>query len=235
MVDDNATNRRILEQMLANRQMEATAVEGGASALRALTDAFAGGRPFQLVLLDVMMPEMDGFTVAEQIRRDPASAPCPVLMLSSAGRPGDAALCQGLGLAAYLTKPVKQSELLDAIVNAVSRAPAAPLPAGPAGESAPSVRALRILVAEDNPVNQQVVSRMLERRGHSVVMVSTGQEALDAAERSRYDVILMDVQMPEMNGLEAATRLREREARGGPRVPILAMTAHAMQETGSAA
>ncbi len=180
------------------------------------------------------MPEMDGFALAEHIKKSPhaASAGATVLMLSSAGLRGDAARCRQLGIAAYLTKPFKQSELLDAILAALG-----PLPhedAQPQLITRHSLReespqGLRILVAEDNAVNQVLAVRLLEKRGHKVQIATNGKQALHFLQQADFDVVLMDVQMPEMGGLEATQAIREKEKRTGAHIPIIAMTANAMK------
>ena len=240
VVDDNATNRRILQEMLTNWGMRPTVVDGGAAALAAVEAAQERGEPYALVLLDGMMPEMDGFELAGRLRERPGPARATFMMLSSAAQSGDRARCQALGMSAYLTKPIKQSDLLDAIMNAVG-APdeeedddravlPAPAPAPPAPPPPGAVRSLRLLLAEDNAVNQRLAVRLLEKRGHHVVVAGNGKEALEALERQPFDAVLMDVQMPEMDGFEATRAIREKEQRGGgKRVPIVAMTAHAMK------
>jgi PAS domain S-box-containing protein len=231
VVDDNATNRRILGEMLTNWRMKPTVVDGGPAALAALERAVAAGEPFPLVLLDGHMPGMDGFDLAAQVQQRPHLAGSTILMLTSAGQPGDIARCRELGIEAYLTKPVKQSELLDAIVTALSASlqhaePEAPAPAPPPG---PSRRALRVLLAEDNAVNQRLAVRLLEKQGHSVALAVNGKEAVAAARHEPFDLVLMDVQMPELDGLEATAQIRQEERETGRHVPILAMTAHAMK------
>jgi two-component system sensor histidine kinase/response regulator len=230
VVDDNATNRRMLEEMISNWRMKPVAASNGPAALKAMKRAQAEGNPFQVVLLDGHMPEMDGFEVATKVKKDPRLKQATVILLTSAGRREDLTRAKGLGAAAALTKPVKQSELWDAIVTALHapadvkrRTAAAPSKTGDAQ------RPLRILVAEDNPVNQQLALHLLERRGHSAVVAENGREALSALEKHKFDLVLMDVQMPEMGGLEATTAIRENEKTTGQRVPIIAMTAHAMQ------
>jgi PAS domain S-box-containing protein len=231
VVDDNATNRRILEELLAGWGMRPTAVDGGPAALAVLRGAAAAGEPFSLALVDAMMPGMDGRTLARRIREQPDLEGVALLMLSSAGQLLEAAGWRPLGVAACLTKPVKHSELLDAILRALhphapgpARSSAAPRPAPQPGQGA-----LRILLAEDNLVNQKLAVRLLEKLGHRVRLAGTGTEALAALEREPYDLVLMDVQMPEMDGLEATRCLRRGERRTGRHVPVIAMTAHAMK------
>jgi CheY-like chemotaxis protein len=231
VVDDNATNRFILEEMLTNWGMSPTAVDGGPAALAALDRARDGRQPFALVLLDAMMPGMDGFTLAERIGRDPGLVGATLMMLSSAGQREDAARCRELGVATYLTKPVRQSTLLDAIMTALApsgSAEPAPSPAEPTGWGT-CARPLRVLLAEDNAVNQRLAVRLLEKRGHRVTVVGTGRAAVDALGRDSFDAVLMDVQMPEMDGLEATRVIRGREKATGGHVPVIAMTAHAMK------
>jgi PAS domain S-box-containing protein len=235
VVDDNATNRVILEQMLTGWGMRPRSVESGKEALTVLAEAAIAGEPYPLVLLDGHMPGMDGFDLAERLLQTPALAATRTLMLTSAGQPEDVRRCRELGIGAYLMKPVKQSELLETILVALGAMPlrgeAAPTgPAPDARVSGPKPRrgGLRILLAEDNPVNQKLAVRLLEKQGHAVVVAGTGREALGALERERFDVVLMDVQMPEMDGLEATAHIRARE-HGGERLPIIGLTAHAMK------
>ncbi len=242
VVDDNATNRRILEAILHNWQMKPMAVEGGRLALAEMKRAVAAGQPYPLVLLDVMMPEMDGFALAEQIKQNPELAGATIMMLSSAGYQVDARRCKEMGVVAYLLKPIKQSELLISIMKAlhlsVPQEPLLPLPAAKESlpDSAPtpdqsgeSQQSLHILLAEDNLVNQKLAKRVLEKRRHHVVVVENGREALAAVEKERFDLVLMDVQMPEMDGFEATAAIREREKSTHAHLPIIAMTANAMQ------
>ncbi len=228
VVDDNATNRLILHEMLTNWRLRPTVTDNAAEALALLGRAAEAGEPFALVLLDAMMPDVDGFTLAEQIKQRPDLAGPVLLMLSSAGRAEDAARCRQVGVATYLMKPVKQSELLDAILMArheaagdAPRRAARPAPADP--------RHLRVLLAEDNLVNQRLALRLLEKAGHAVTIAANGQEAVAAQQREPFDVVLMDVQMPEMGGFEATAAIRAREQETGQHVPIVAMTAHAMK------
>jgi PAS domain S-box-containing protein len=242
IVDDNATNRRILEAILRNWQMKPVAVDSGRSALAEMKLAAASGQPYPLVLLDVMMPEMDGFTLAEQIKQNPELTGATVMMLSSAGHQLETRRCQEIGVAAYLLKPIKQSELLISIMKALRFTapvkPAAELPMeterssdpAPAHDrSSESRQRLHILLAEDNLVNQKLALRVLEKVGHTVVLVENGRAALAALEKERFDLVLMDIQMPVMGGLEATAAIREKEKSTATHLPIIAMTANAMQ------
>jgi PAS domain S-box-containing protein len=231
-VDDNATNRLILDEVLSRWGMKPTLADSGPTALLAMREAVNAGAPFVLVLSDLMMPEIDGFELAERITRDPELCHAAVILLSSADRQHDAARCRQAGVAAYLTKPVKQSELLDAILTAVDPAmrevraemlardcrgrPTAPC----------SSRRLCILLAEDNATNQLLAVSLLEKAGHTVQTAQNGKEALAELASRRFDVVLMDVQMPEMDGFEATARIREQERSTGEHIPIVAMTAH---------
>jgi CheY-like chemotaxis protein/HPt (histidine-containing phosphotransfer) domain-containing protein len=229
VVDDNATNRRMLEEMISNWRMKPVAASNGTAALKAMKRAQAEGNPFQVVLLDGHMPEMDGFEVATKVKKDPRLKHATVILLTSAGRREDLTRAKALGAAAALTKPVKQSELWDAIVTALHVPLNAKRRTAELGRSRGAQRTLRILIAEDNPVNQQLALHLLERRGHSAVVAENGREALSAMDKHKFDLILMDVQMPEMGGLEATRAIRESEKATGQHVPIIAMTAHAMQ------
>jgi CheY-like chemotaxis protein len=210
--------------------MKPTLVASGAEALRALRDADALGKPFALLLADVCMPEMDGFTLVEQMRQQ-VDLPCTtIMMLTSAGQRGDAARCRELGVAAYLTKPVARAELLKAIQNVLGlRTQAVEQPRLVTRHALREARrSLRVLLAEDNAVNQKLASRLLEKRGHRVAVVSNGREALEALAKQSFDLVLMDVQMPEMDGFGATAAIRSRENGTGVHIPIIAMTAHAM-------
>ena len=231
VVDDNATNRRILHEMLSNWRLQVTAVESGEAALATMARAAGAGTPFALVLLDAQMPGMDGFALTTQIKSTPALASAVVMMLTSVERT-EAANYRDLGVAACLTKPVKQSELLQTIQQMLrTEARAASHSAQPVHSWAvESDRRLHVLLAEDNVVNQELAVRTLTRHGHTVVVASNGSEALQALDRERFDLVLMDVQMPELDGLEATREIRKREAQGSqPRLPIIALTAHAMK------
>ena len=229
VVDDNATNRRILHEMLTHWSMRPTTVAGGRAALLELERASRVGRPYPLVLLDSQMPEMDGFALARQIKKRPQLAGASIMMLTSGPRPGDRARCLALGVSAYLTKPIKQSDLLDTIMGALSGRSAVTRPSGPSAAALRKGPRLRVLVAEDNAVNQQVAVGMLEREGHRSVVAGNGREALALLEREAVDLVLMDVQMPELDGFETTAAIREREQSSGGHLPIVALTAHAMK------
>ncbi len=239
IVDDNAANRRILQTILTNWHMKPTPANSGKTALDELRKAREADSPFAIVIMDVLMPEMDGFLVAEQMLKSSELDGAIIMMLTSAGQRGDAARCRQLGISAYLTKPVMESELLDAIMNVLAmrgekqsnrplvtrhtlREPLTPPPAT-------SSRPVRILLVEDNLINRQLAVRVLEKLGHTVVVAGNGKEAVEISGANRFDLILMDIQMPEMDGLEATRMIRAREEQTGCHTPIVAITAHAMK------
>jgi len=228
VVDDNSTNRSIFERTLTKWMMLPTLVDSGAAALDVLRRSQERGAPFDLVLLDVNMPEMDGFDMVQRLGTDSTAAIPTIMMLTSSDHTGDAARCRAMGIAAYLIKPVRQSSLRDAILRALTRQPSRPVvperPA-PVKMSAP----LKILLAEDNAVNQRVASGLLQKAGHTVMVAENGREALAALDSMSFDLILMDMQMPEMGGAEAMAIIREREAAAGGHMPIVALTAHALK------
>jgi signal transduction histidine kinase/CheY-like chemotaxis protein len=230
VVDDNATNRRILEEIFTVWGMKPTLVDGGLAALLALDRALAAGKPFPLAIIDFQMPDLDGFGLAGRIKARPELGTTMIMMLSSVGHAGDAARCRELGVAAYLTKPVRQPVLLEAMLSVLT-ATNRPLDK-PVLVTRHTIneahRSLRILVAEDNRVNRTLVAALLAKRGHTAVNVVNGLEAVAAAKAGVFDVILMDVQMPEMDGLEATAAIRKSEEGTGVRVTIIALTAHAM-------
>jgi len=230
VVDDNGVNRRVLHDLLVRWKMQPTVVDSGAAAMRAMVEARDQGRPFALVLLDANMPGMDGFEVARRIR-DEAKLDATIMMLSSSGQFDESRKCREVGIATHLTKPVEQRELLAAIARVLAQESGqrAPLPSSMLPAESPQ-RRLRVLLAEDNAVNQRLASSLLERRGHKVVIANNGREAVEAVRRQSFDVVLMDVQMPEMGGFEATEAIRDVErGAGADRTPIVAMTAHAMK------
>jgi CheY-like chemotaxis protein len=243
VVDDNATNRTVLLETLRAWKMAPEAASSAQEALYSIERALQRGQPFRLIITDVHMPEMDGFELVERIRRDPQSGGAIVVMLTSGDYQGDLDRGRRLDVASFLTKPVRTADLRTALARALaSRDPEAreqweaarlesrtlqPAPVAP--EKRQTGSPLRILLAEDNTVNQRVAARMLEKWGHRVVVAANGSEALQLLERESFDLVLMDVQMPEMGGFEATAAIREKEKATGRHLPIVAMTAHAMK------
>ena len=231
VVDDNAINRRVLQEVLVRWGMVPVMAESGPAALSIL-DASKPDERFALVLLDLNMPGMDGLHLAELMSRRVDLRGAVMMMLTSANPPGIVERCRQVGIAASLTKPVRQASLLAEIRRLVgaaeeNRKDPRPSPA-PAPTTKPAAVPLRVLVAEDNPVNQRLAVAILSKRGHTVVVAGDGRQAVEAFERERFDVALMDVQMPDLNGFEATARIREMEKATGDRLPIIALTAHAM-------
>jgi signal transduction histidine kinase/CheY-like chemotaxis protein/ligand-binding sensor domain-containing protein len=254
VVDDNLTNRRILGEMLRHWEMQPELAPSGAEAITMLQEADRRGAGYALLLVDAQMPDMDGFTFVERLRQQTDLRKMTIMMLTSAGQRGDAARCRELGIGVYLVKPIVQTQLLDAILavlaakareaEAPSVRPEGVEPQGgvrdhsSGGYETPLVtrhslrearRNLRILLVEDNVVNQVLASRLLEKQGHSVVVAGNGRSALEALDKEKYDLILMDVSMPEMDGFETVEAIRAREGATGFHTPIIALTAHAMK------
>ena len=227
IVDDNEVNRRILQGMLLNWWMRPKVVADGKAALEALQRANDTGDPVQLILMDGMMPGMDGREVASRIKSDPGLKQIPVVLLTSTTHPDYARQCLELGVEGYLTKPVRQTELLKLILSLSGGQKKQPAVEKP--EAVMPIRGVHVLLVEDNPVNQQIAVRMLERHGHSVKAAGNGREALGLLDMEHFDVVLMDVQMPDMDGFEATAAIRERELHTEAHVPIVAMTAHTME------
>jgi len=226
VVDDNATNRRILVDLLTSWGMQAVAIADGAEAIRATEHA---ARPFSIALIDMNIAGDSGVDVASQLRLSRNCATTPMLLLTSADQPPDSAHTTAVN--GFLVKPVGQKALLDAIRRLVgSRLTVDQEPAAPAVTPTRAARRLRVLVAEDNPVNQKLAQHLLERRGHTPILVGNGREAVETMLHGHFDLVLMDLQMPEMDGFEATASIRARErAAGAPRIAIIALTAHAMQ------
>ncbi|MGC2695337.1 MAG: response regulator, partial [Candidatus Angelobacter sp.] len=231
VVDDNQTNRRFLKEIMLQWGMRATTAEGGHEALAILEHAQKAGTPFALVLTDMQMPVMDGFGLVERIKQNPALAEATIMMLTSVGERGDGYRCRQLGVKAYLTKPITPADLRRAIEAALrmEKSDKASQKLVTRHSLRETDQRLRILLAEDNPVNQVLATRLLERRGHTVVVANNGREAMAALETQTFDIALMDVQMPEMDGFETTQSIREKERASGHHLPIIALTAHAMK------
>lgn len=229
VVDDNATNRYILKEILGSWKMTPCTVASAWEALSALQEAKKSGTCYQLVIADAHMTGIDGFALAEEIRRNPSFNNTVVMMLTSADSAHDIERCKQLGVAAYLLKPIKQSELLEAIQIALNVIAPERRAIQPVSDSEYVVTGLRILVAEDSLANQQLALAILERQGHNVTIAGNGKEAVREASGQTFDLVLMDVQMPEMDGFEATALIRAREKQTGAHVPIIAMTAHAQK------
>jgi signal transduction histidine kinase/DNA-binding response OmpR family regulator/HPt (histidine-containing phosphotransfer) domain-containing protein len=230
IVDDNPVNGRMLEAQIAAWNMRPQVVTSGTDALTALDTARREGRPFRLVILDADMPDVDGFGVVEGLTRRGEIATSTIMMLTSSRLDREAARCLELGVSAHVTKPIRQADLLDAVCRAVGQPHRRDAAASPRALSeTPPVRLMNVLVAEDNIVNQRVASGLLSKRGHTVTVVPNGQAAIDAIERNAFDLVLMDVQMPGMDGFEATAAIRAAERATGAHIRIVAMTAHAMK------
>jgi len=230
IVDDNATNRKILLKTLTMWRTQPDAAESGARAIAILREAENMGKPYPLILLDAQMPEMDGFALVECIKSNPLWRSATIMMLSSAGQHGDGKRCRELGVSGYLMKPVRQAELLESILQALGRRTMQE--ESPALVTRHTLRErggnLRILIAEDNAVNQVLAARLLEKRGHTVQVAENGKAALAALENQSFDLVFMDVQMPVMDGFEATAAIRRLEKVSGNHLFVVAVTAHAM-------
>ena len=231
IVDDNATNRAIVSSFTRTWGLNAVAVESGPSALAELREAQGTGDPYGLIILDMQMPDMDGFQVAEKIRKDPTLKTPAIMMLTSADMNGATAKCRELGISCYVVKPVSKVDLNVAIGRCLGKANSSEPPkvTSQLPQVPLKVQPLRVLLAEDNPVNQKLALRVLEKRGHRVTVANTGREAAFLFEQCAVDVILMDVQMPEMDGFEATAEIRRNKDNRHQSVPIIAMTANAMK------
>ncbi len=229
IVDDNQTNRTIQEEMLTNWGLRTVTAVNGREGLQVLLDAADSSTPITLVISDVNMPEMDGFSLVEHIRAQPALAGLKLILLTSADRPGDLERCRQMHVDRYLTKPAKQSELLQAIESAMGMTVATTADVCEPERTTYGDQSLKILLAEDSPTNQILAIALLGREGHSVVVANNGREAVEKSAAEPFDLVLMDVQMPELDGLDATRQIRGREIETGQHVPIIAMTAHAMK------
>jgi two-component system, sensor histidine kinase and response regulator len=229
VVDDNATSRRMLEEALLSWEMRPTVVPDAATAMATLNQARRAGAPFPLVILDAVMPGTSGFALARQIKQTRGlAAVATVMMLSSAGPVEDAERCRKVGITAHVTKPIRRSDLLDAVLSALGSTTIFTEHEDDEVITPPA-KSLRILLAEDNLVNQQLAVRLLEKAGHSVYVVSDGRKASEAYRHHKFDLVLMDVQMPEVSGFEATAEIRKQQHAAGSRIPIIAMTAHAIK------
>jgi CheY-like chemotaxis protein len=229
IVDDNPTNRRIFKEMTASWGLNPTLAGSADEAMSALESAWGSGQGFDLMLLDCSMPAKSGFVLAKEIKGRQEGKDLKIIMLTSLGEKGDAARCKELGISGYLVKPVRHSELLEALGMALGVKEISSEQVITRHLIRDAKRRLNILLAEDNLINQRLAVRLLEKRGHKVTAVNNGCEVMEAIKREAFDLVLMDVQMPEMDGLEASRKIREREAKTGGHLPIIALTAHAMK------
>jgi CheY-like chemotaxis protein len=234
IVDDNETNRKILGEVLNRWGMCTVLAEDAAAALDTLQARKSQGSSFPLILLDAQMPGVDGFALARKIKQDPDLTASAIMMLSSSDLHEDARRCRELGIASYLVKPINQVELRQAILKTlgatahpdlVSLAPAI----GPGPDHPGPGQPVQVLLAEDNVVYQKLMTHILKKKGYVVTLASDGLQALGAYQRQPFDLVLMDVQMPEMGGFEVTRIIRELEAPAGRHVPVIALTAHAMK------
>lgn len=233
IVDDNGVNRLILHNMVKSWGMNPTVVSGAEQALEKLSAAQNAKDVFGLILTDMHMPTMDGFGLAGHLKESGVFSTPTIMMLTSGGQRGDAARCEELGIAAYLTKPVRQAELREAVIRVLyARQEGVVVPLVTRyslRDKVDFLKSLRILLAEDNRVNQKIALRLLEKRGHHAVLAVNGKEALEALTKDSFDLVLMDVHMPDMDGIEATIAIREKEKSTGLHQPIIAMTALAMK------
>jgi two-component system, sensor histidine kinase and response regulator len=233
IVDDNATNRLILHNVVERWGMNPTSVSGGEQALAELSAAESANDAYGFILTDMHMPRMDGFGLVGHLKNSVQFATPTIMMLTSGGQRGDAARCEDLGIAAYLMKPVRKAELREAVIRVLEakqeRMPVPLIPRYSLRDKGDLLKSLYILLAEDNRVNQKIAIRLLEKRGHHVVLAGSGEEALKALSQRPFDLVLMDVHMPGMDGFEATLAIREKEKCTGLHQPIIAMTALAMK------
>jgi two-component system sensor histidine kinase/response regulator len=236
IVDDNNTNRIILRETVSSWEFPYGEASDGKSTLTEMEKAVKDDNPYNLVLMDIQMPDMDGFEVSERIRKNPMFRDARIILLTSAGQRGDANRCRELGVSAYLLKPIRPSELFDAILSVLRHEMSDSTSLKPHLITRHAIREERqergssILLADDSPAMQQLATSVLNRRGHSVVVVKNGREALEALEKWHFDLVLMDVQMPEMDGIEATQAIRtSKSSTFDPQIPIIAITAHAMK------
>jgi len=234
VVDDNRTNQRFLAESLSSWQMKPVTADDANQALALLEQAERDGERYAMVLLDSQMPEIDGFTLAGKIKGNPKFANTPMIMLTSSGMRGDGVRCRQLGIGGYLSKPINQEELLDTVLLILGTPShgSGPAPLVTRHHISENRHALRVLLAEDNVVNQKLIERLLQKLGHRVFVAGNGSEALDALEQQKFDLMLMDVQMPVLDGFQTTAIIREREKASGGHLHIIAVTAHAMKGDG---
>jgi PAS domain S-box-containing protein len=229
ILDDNPMNRLVLKEMTSSWGLESVEAADGKEAFAMMEKAFEAGKPYRVLLLDSQLAGQDGFEVAKRAKERPYAANLKIILLTSVGRNGDQAQCANLGISGCLVKPVKQSELFNAMMMALGHPIDEEVPRMTQHAIREAQKQLSILLVEDNPVNQKVAAAMLKRRGHRVAVASNGREALETLDKEPVDMVLMDVQMPEMDGFEATEHIRDREKANGGHIPIVAMTAHAMK------
>jgi CheY-like chemotaxis protein len=228
VVDDNDTNLRILGRMLSNHGLRTTLADSGPAALEALRHAADTDNPFELIVLDAHMPGIDGFTLAERILAEPRFGRAGIALLTSGAQRGETERCRELGVSACLTKPVSEKELLETVNQMLRPWRAQTAPDTGARRVSTRMSGLHLLVVEDNPVNGLVAKRLLEKQNHTVRTASNGREALDMIENEKFDCVLMDLQMPVLDGFEATAAIRSKERASGDHLPIIALTAHAI-------
>ncbi|MDD2685452.1 MAG: response regulator [Gallionella sp.] len=231
VVDDNATNRQLAVELLQRWSMSPRAVGSGHEAIEEITRAHQHGEGYQLLLLDIQMPDMDSFTVVNYLRDNPELVAAPIMMLTSEGQRGDAARCRELGVSAYLLKPYSQSDLFDSIMNTLGLANVDNAQLVTRHSIQHNKRSLNILLAEDNAINQTLAVRLLGKFGHTVSVANNGNQAFSLWHAGHHDLILMDVDMPELNGYAATEKIREAERQQGGHIPIIGLTAHVMEGT----
>jgi two-component system, sensor histidine kinase and response regulator len=231
VVDDNVTNLRILDETLRLWGCRVSLADSAASALELLAEAQAAGRSFSLILTDAQMPNIDGFMLIEEIRSSPSLSQIAIMTLTSVDHYSDAERCRALGIASFLTKPIRQAELQNAMLQVIEKGLVKlPTPSSSAARNTdPQSLGLHILVVDDNSTNRNVATRMLTNAGYLVTSAENGREALARLEQTQFDLVLMDVQMPYMDGFEATAAIRKAEAVTDQYVPVIAMTAHAMK------
>lgn len=230
IVEGNPTNLLILQEMVSAWELLPTGVNNGFSALKELKLAMERGNPYRLIILDRNLPDMDGFEVAEKIKKNPDYADIPVILLPSDEGKDDRRRAKDMGISGILLKPVRRLKLYDSMMNTLWSIKKEEVPERRKVESSLKGNPLKILLSEDNLVNQKLAVKLLEKQGWEVMVAGNGKEAVELIERDGFDLVLMDVQMPEMDGIEATRVIREKEKCSGKHIPIIALTAHAMKK-----